>query len=35
MLVEVINSLEGSWSDEGATLQVVRAFALHISLEDD
>jgi hypothetical protein len=23
-------SLEGDWSDEGATLQVVWAFALHI-----
>jgi hypothetical protein len=34
-LVEVINSLEGGWSDEGATLQVVWAFALQISLEGD
>jgi hypothetical protein len=32
-LVEVINSLEGGWSDERTTLQVVWAFALYISLE--
>jgi hypothetical protein len=28
--VKVINSLEGGWSDEGATLHVVWAFALDV-----
>jgi hypothetical protein len=33
LLVDVINFLEGGWSDEASTLQVVWAFALYIFLD--